>query len=116
MRGITAEDLKKPRKYCVHTRPSRPKVKKPLTLEDRRKAGAKRVQKAENILFRVQELIEEAQRQISACSRGLNQNFSKLGDIYQSTRNQMYDLQRCRESGLVEIYETMARIMEQTAR
>lgn len=119
MRCITAKDLKnfkgKGGKAAREEAVLQAR-KQTMSQEDRRKEGAKRVQKAEDILFRVQELIEESQRELSACKSGLNQNWSKLGDIYQAVRNQMYDLQRCRETGLVEIDETMARIMKMTAR
>lgn len=74
------------------------------------KEASKRIAKAETILYRVGEMLEAAQREISVVY-GLNQNHPKIGNIRQKIKEQMYDLERCRESGLVELDETATALL-----
>jgi len=73
-----------------------------------RKAAAKRVAKAEALLFLAGELLEKAQVQISVVIDGLNQNHFKIGAIREKIKAQMYDLERRRESGFLDLDETAA--------
>jgi DNA-binding transcriptional regulator LsrR (DeoR family) len=97
MRGFTEEEIKK---GGCKTRTS------PEVL---RKAAEKRVLKAETLLYLAIELMEKAQAQISVIGTGLNQNYAKIGKLRESLKGQMYDLERCRESGLCRMDETVLR-------
>jgi len=77
--------------------------------ETRKKAAAKRVLKAEALLYRAAELMEKAQAEISVIVGGLNQNYAKIGKIRETVKGQMYDLERCRESGYCMMDETILR-------
>lgn len=77
--------------------------------EIRKKAAAKRVLKAEGLLYRVAEMLEKAQAEISVVCTGLNQNWAKIGAIRENVKKQMYDLERCRETGDCQIDETTKR-------
>jgi len=77
--------------------------------ESRKKAAAKRVLKAETLLYRAAEFMEKAQAEISVIVSGLNQNYAKIGNIRQNVKTQMYDLERCRESGHCMMDETVLR-------
>lgn len=99
MRGNTAEDVKKGKGGCkVCSSP-----------EALRKAAEKRVLKAETLLYRALDLMEKAQAEISVIGTGLNQNYSKIGKIREDVKTQMYDLERCRESGRCMMDDTIPR-------
>lgn len=76
-----------------------------------RKAAAKRVLKAETLLYRAGELLAKAQGQLAVITGGLNQNYAKIGTIRDKVKDQMYDLERCRESGYCDLDETAAAMM-----
>lgn len=73
------------------------------------KAAEKRVLKAETHLYRAIELMEKAQAEISVIGTGLNQNYSKIGKLREDLKSQMYDLERCRESGHCMMDDTIPR-------
>lgn len=90
MRGFTAEEIKNGGcKSCTL-----PKARK--------KAAAKRILKAEGLLYRVVEMLRKAQGELSVIV-GLNKNYPKIGDILEKVKEQIYDLERCRESGRCEM-------------
>jgi ABC-type enterochelin transport system substrate-binding protein len=93
---------------------------RPKTVEDVKKGGCsspkalqkaaeKRVLKAETLLYRALELMEKAQAEISVIGTGLNQNYSKISKIREDVKTQMYDLERCRESGHCTMDDTIPR-------
>lgn len=67
------------------------------------KGAAKRMRKAEKLLYQAAELLQQAQSQISVIVGGLNQNYAKIGALREKVKDQMYDLERCRETGLCEL-------------
>jgi hypothetical protein len=75
--------------------------------DSRKKAATKRVRSAEHCLYQAEELLEKAQAHLSAILIGLNQNYAKIGKLREHVRVQMYDLERCRETGLCEMDETL---------
>lgn len=99
MRGFTAEEIKKGGGGC----------KACNSPEALRKAAEKRVLKAETLLYRAIELMEKAQAEISVIGAGLNQNYSKIGKLREDLKGQMYDLERCRESGHCTMDDTIPR-------
>ncbi len=76
-----------------------------------RRAAAKRVHKAETLLYKATELLSEAQGQLSVIVGGLNQNYPKIGALREKIKREMYDLERCRQSGYCDLDETAAAIM-----
>lgn len=74
---------------------------------DPKKAAAARVLAAETLLYQAAELMEKAQAQISVIVGGLNQNYSKIGQLREKVKGQMYDLEGCRETGLCRMDETV---------
>lgn len=100
MRPNTAEDVKKGGcKVC----------NSPLTIEARKKAATRRIRKAEALIYKATEILQKAQSEISVICAGLNQNWSKIGDIREKAKEQMYNLERCRETGNCLIDETTRR-------
>jgi len=83
-----------------------------MTDARRKKAAAKRVMNAELFLYRAMELMEKAQAELSAISTGLNQNYAKIGALRGQVKDQMYDLGRCRQTGLCMVDETVMRVRE----
>ena len=79
------------------------------------KAAAKRVQRAETILYRVSEKLGEAMVQLSVVGTGLNQQWGKIADLQTDLKSVMYSLRRCRESGLCNLDETTSRMLEKKA-
>jgi hypothetical protein len=73
--------------------------------------ASKRLEQAEDFLLQSIGLIERARAEISVIGTGLNQNWSKLGDLQEKLKTQMYDLQRCRDSGRCDLDETMANLL-----
>ena len=72
----------------------------------------KRISAAEVYLYKAIELMEKAQMKVSVIQVGLNQNYTKLGAIKQKVKDQIYDLQRCRESGLCKVDEMILRQLD----
>lgn len=70
-----------------------------------------KVEQAEDCLLQAIGLIEKAQASISVIGTGLNQNWSKLGNLREKLKTQMYDLQHCRETGLCGLDETSANML-----
>jgi hypothetical protein len=75
--------------------------------DSRKKAAAKRIRSAEHYLYQAEELLEKAQAHLSAILSGLNQNYAKIGKLREQVKGQMYDLERCRETGLCAMDETV---------
>lgn len=75
--------------------------------DSREKAAEKRVLRAETLLYRAIDLLEKAQAQLSVIVGGLNQNYAKIGQLREKVKGQMYDLERCRETGLCAMDETV---------
>lgn len=85
-------------------------TKRAPSVQARKRAASKRVLKAEELLYRAMELMEKAQAEISVIGTGLNQNWGKIGFLREEAKKQMYDLERCRETGRCELDETTARL------
>lgn len=79
-----------------------------MTGATRKKAAAKRVFKAETLLYRAAELLVRAQAELSVVVGGLNQNYAKICALREDVKKQMYDLERCRRTGLCDLDETTA--------
>lgn len=80
-------------------------------MSDKRKQIAlKRIQKAEDILFKVAELLEQAQTQLSVIvGAGVHTNYEKIGQLRQAAREQVYKLESVRAVGDVKVDELVAR-------
>ena len=72
----------------------------------------KRISAAEVYLYKAVELMEKAQMKVSVIQVGLNQNYTKIGGIKDKLKGQIYDLQRCRESGVCKVDEMILRQLE----
>lgn len=81
-----------------------------MTIEARKKAATKRVLQAETLLYAATDLLEKAQAVLSVIGSGLNQNWAKIGQLREKVKEQMYDLERCRETGACVLDETSARL------
>lgn len=84
-------------------------VPKELSVEARKKAATKRIQKAESLLYQATEIIAQAQSEISVICTGLHKNWSKMGKLRSDLKSQMYDLESCRGSGNCQVDETTGR-------
>ena len=80
-------------------------------MSDKRKAIAlKRIQKAADILFKVADLLEQAQTQLSVIvGAGVHMNYEKIGQLRQQAREQVYKLESVRDVGDVKVDELVAR-------
>lgn len=80
-------------------------------MSDKRKQIAlKRIQKAEDILFKVADLLEQAQTQLSVIvGAGVHLNYQKIGQLRQAAREQVYKLESVRAVGDVKVDELVAR-------
>jgi len=76
-----------------------------------RSAAAKRVLRAEALLYKAAELLEKAQAELSVVVEGLNQNYARIGAFREKIKKEIYDLVRCRESGFCDLDETTAAMM-----
>lgn len=76
-----------------------------------KKLAAKRVLKAEALLYRATELLVKAQTELSVVVGGLNQNYAKIGQLREGVKKEMYDLERCRESGHCDLDGTTTRLV-----
>lgn len=73
------------------------------------KSANKRIEEAEVCLYRAIQFMEKAQMKVSVIQVGLNQNYTKIGALKEKVKGQVYDLQRCRESGLCKVDEMILR-------
>lgn len=72
----------------------------------------KRISAAEIHLYQAIRLMEKAQMKVSVIQVGLNQNYTKIGAIKDKLKDQIYDLQRCRESGFCKVDEMILRQLD----
>lgn len=79
---------------------------------DSKKEAAKRVNRAEMILAKVDEDIQKAQASISSIGTGLNQEYGKLSNLRKDLQQIVLSLQRNRASGRCDLDETMISILE----
>ena len=74
--------------------------------------ASRRVQKAEEAIYKSLEHLDHALRLISVVTSGLNQQYSKIDVLKQSLKSVMYDLERCRETGNCACDEPTMRMIE----
>jgi hypothetical protein len=70
------------------------------------KEAANRIYRAETLLRYAIRNLDEAQASISVVVWGLNQNHPKIGALRENIKVQIFDLQRCRRSGLCDLDST----------
>lgn len=78
-------------------------TKKEPKVSPSQKAAGRRMLRAENLMYQAAELLQQAQSQISVIVGGLNQNYAKIGALREKVKGEMYDLERCRETGLCDL-------------
>ena len=79
-------------------------------VDKRKKIALQRLQKAADIMFKVADLLEQAQTQLSVIvGAGVHQNYEKIGQLRQQAREQVYKLESVRDVGDVKVDELVAR-------
>ena len=72
-------------------------------IDKRKQIAIKRVQRAEDILFKVADLLEQAQTQLSVIvGAGVHTSYEKIGQLRRAAREQVYKLESVRAVGDVK--------------
>lgn len=79
-------------------------------MDNRKKIALKRIQKAADILFKVADLLEEAQTQLSVIvGDGVHANYEKIDQLRRAARTQVYKLESIRDVGNVKVDELVSK-------
>jgi hypothetical protein len=76
--------------------------------DSKKKVAINRVEKAEALLYRAADLLEQAQTQLSVLV-GVHTNFEKIGKLREQVKGQMYALESVRAAGMVLADELVTR-------
>ena len=74
--------------------------------DKRKKIALKRIERAESILFKVTELLEQAQTQLSVIvGAGVHMSYEKIGELRRQVKAHIYALESVRAVGNVKADE-----------